>query len=134
MTRFLAIKTTHNGFMYFLQLKCEPGSSLPLLSRLLQTESSQVKVGINSLPQGKIQLLCRYIGIYIFYNKFFILTQGLGYGMSDSLVNIINLFCKFIYVFLCFKMKYSSSSWKGACMLHVNLLRRDFLYFSFNSD
>ena len=69
-----------------------------------------------------MQLLCRYRGIYIFYNKFFILTLGLGLAASASWVNIINLFFKFAYVFLCFKMKCYSSSSKSVCMIVEEIL------------
>ena len=59
------------------------------------------------------------------------LTQGLT--TSTFWVYVINLFFKFVYAFLCFKMKCYSSK-ESVCMLDVNLLRGDFVYFSFNHD
>ena len=79
-------------------------------------------------------MLCRYRGIYIFYNKFFILTYELALAASISWVNIINLFFKFVYVFSSFKIKRYSSYRKILCLFDVNLHRRDFVYFSFNGD
>ena len=62
------------------------------------------------------------------------MTDGLWLATSTSWVNIILVFFKFVYIFLCFKMKCYSSSRKSACMLDAKLLKGNFVYFSFNID
>ena len=62
------------------------------------------------------------------------MTDGLWLATSTSWVNIILVFFKFVYIFLCFKMKRHSSSRKSACMLDAKLLKGNFVYFSFNID
>ena len=47
---------------------------------------------------------------------------------STSWVNIVNLFFKFVYASLCFKIKFYSSSGKSLCIFEANLLRRDFVF------